>query len=219
MKKEETNPLLGLSWVARARDQWQSVSGLSETTLLRLVVLRALQHKVHSKRTSVLAEGSQDQNPVNWNTLETRIQEYHGCDLARMDFETVLTVDAPDSAGERFSPKQCYSIVPKEKLNRHDRLWEKEMVGESLRLGWEFSSLECWIETHKADVFHQSLENAFWPQGVLLTVESLETADSLWKGCWKVAHPPSTKTGSFDIESLSGYSAKPESHQWKKIRQ
>ena len=93
-------------------------------------------------------------------------------------------------------PEGIWKRLPREKLQRLDRKWELTLLTEAIHLKWTLTCLEVSIPIEKAQDFHTELQHRFWPDLIVLFVESMKSgldhstkSPMGWRGVWYLLMP------------------------------
>jgi hypothetical protein len=212
------NPLEDL--VAQRSERWNDYQGMEESNLLRLAILRDLSRDLHLEKSKCLAQGNRDQAKEIkvWEDKLELLRTAGKLDGALM--EVFSTADRLKKR-TRLLPQQLFSYVEKEKFERYDRLWENEIAAEAASLGWNFWTLDTWVQIEKVEDWNTALSDGMLPHGVILFCEAVQDAAAVagfqdhWKGRWLIVMKPDFKEPSISLEHLPGVSQKPTPPHWK----
>ncbi len=169
--------------IARASSNWDRCGTSEERTLLRLACLRDTIHDLHAERSRLLARGQKPEVQV-LKTWETKIEELRGKSPLDGNLSDLLNGSQKAKNRTRLLPDSLFSLIQKEKLERHDRRWESAMAAEACVLGWRFWSIEAQVEIPLVEEWSQRLAEQVWPNGLILFVESNGNPAELWPGKW-----------------------------------
>lgn len=206
---------------------WNQISGAPQAALLRLSILRDLQRTVHAERSRCLASG-QKETCNSLTAWEERLDRLRQASSLEGDLKTVLDNALKAKKRTRLLPESVFAVIDREKLERYDRLWEQAIAAEACALGWNFWTLEAWVEINAAEAWTRNLAEQLWPNGTLLFVDNADFIEpatpggqALWKGSWVVLLEPrfqSAKDIGIDVTSWDGSPyGPPSAPQWKRI--
>ncbi|MCM2277555.1 MAG: hypothetical protein NDJ89_05715 [Oligoflexia bacterium] len=184
----------------RSTDLWKQIgeSGGPSAFLLKLAVLRDIHRAIHARKSGCLAKGQRDE-ARRLGEWETRVQELRLS--ASLDGDLTELIERPASSARkrtRVLPDALFSFIPKEKLERYDRIWENALAAQACSLGWRFWILDAWVQIPLIERWNQTLTEQLWPHGIVLFTENagfLESRtdnpdDALWRGQWYVILDP-----------------------------
>ena len=89
---------------------------------------------LHAQKSRCLASGRRDltQNLRNW---ENRILELRNQPKLEGDLLKQVNDTTPLRKRTRLLPEAIYTAIPREKLERYDRVWEAQLAAEACTLG------------------------------------------------------------------------------------
>jgi hypothetical protein len=183
-------------------ERWRHCEGQPECTLLRLAILRELMRELHAQKSRSLATGKRDQ-VQNLRAWENRLVELRGHTRLEGDLIELITGNAEGRKRTRLLPEALFANIAREKLERYDRVWESTLAAEACALGWQFWSLEAWIEITLAEEWNRKLNDQLWPSALVLFAESAESGPpkppshqhvAIWRGRWILAANPRFKS-------------------------
>ena len=190
---------------------WASVGELREANLLRLAILRDFARVVHAELSTVMATpfqpGQDSFSRLRNNALADleaqarRVQE--GLHLRTLPSNAKDWLESggsgPMPVVQRTFPPGFFEVLGRDRIERYDRAWEREIAAEAVALGWELRSIEAWVEILEAQSWESGLVRALGRQGVVLFAESAFVDDARWKGRWIFVSAP-----GLDIARPSG---------------
>jgi len=203
--------------IERAEGRWRDAEGIEESTLLRLAILRELVRELHAEKSKLLARGARPEAQA-LKVWEKKIEDLKGAASFGGTLAEAIRGDLPTRKRTRLLPESLFHFLPKEKLERYDRVWESAIAAEAATLGWRFWSLTAWVQIHQAEEWHRALSDRLIPHGVLLFAESADAVDAagnLWQGQWLLVLKPRFSTPDFRVRELPGVSLEPAAPLWK----
>lgn len=208
-------------------DRWNLSKGMPQATLLRLSVLRDLVRALHAEKSQHLAAG-QTQEAQSMKTLEARIDELKGSAPLEGPLPDLVFGTSKLRKRTRLLPNALFEMIPKDRFERFDRVWESAIAAEAAGTGWRFWCLDAWVEISDAEAWHRALSESIWPKGVVIFVESAPAAESataevatdkpVWQGRWFLVAEPGITTGdqmSAPLSELPGASPVHPAPRWK----
>lgn len=158
----------------------------------------------------MLALGDQ-KNAFQLQSLEEKVERLAYAPLIEDSLLKILATADAYEENKRPVPEQLYLFFDREKMNRFDRKWEREIAAQACLFGWEFWSLTATIDISQAEAFHFSLVDKLWPNGVVLFVEGTgeksvvrEDGVRLWKGHWHISVRPGTAVKKISLKGNVG---------------
>lgn len=220
------SPFNDEEFLARSAHLWSQSEGTETCHLLRLAVLRDLHRALHAQKSRCLAKGRKGDAKLlgDW---ESRVDELRSAASFESDMFGLLRSREPVKKRTRLLPDGLYAAIPREKLDRYDRLWEQTLAAEGIAQGWRLWKLSTWIVVNQSESWNQMLTDHLWPIGIPLWVDSLGFAesrsgnkdDAIWHGEWVVlAHPRVENATEFslDLTRWPGSTLEaPEAPRWR----
>lgn len=177
--------------------RWNQYGTKKHAPLLRLALLRELYFFIHAEKSRLLAI-SDLKNYKNLSALSERILAAQNAKSFEGSLDRIL------SGRMKFAQAKSPSLLPpklskkllEKKLERADRLWERALILQAARDGWDFYLLEAKVKIESAQLWDKTLSKTLLPQGVVIFAESAKTgsaekvkktattAPSLWHGQW-----------------------------------
>ena len=214
--------------LARSARRWSDTAQNPARLLLRVAILRDLGRDLHARKSQSLAESNTSQLQL-LETWAERIRILRDRAELDEDLPVLLAEDdlKPHAKKDRQLPSELYSALPKDKIERRDRAWEAAIAFEACSLGWRFWELDAWIELTSIELWHGTLQNQLWPNGILLYVDIGQPPAPphapAWHGRWIVVlapeiQDPQALSNQLGIESWPGSLKNPSPDQalrWK----
>lgn len=231
--------------LAEYSDRWNQCEGPPGGGVLRLAVLRDLSRELHAEKSRCLAEGRR-KGVDDLRPLEARIDELRNAASLESagTLESLVASGQPIRKRTRLIPVGLFAAIPRDRLERFDRLWEGAIAAEACARGWSFWILQAWVEIALAEDFHRALGELLWPRGVILFAESAaagptgqavsarspmsaaqenrscDLASPLWAGLWTMVFSPdvgSPEDLRLRLSALPGGSEVPAPASWKLV--
>lgn len=210
------------SLISDTSRKWVQCDSLKSSEVLKLGLLRDLKRSIHAEQSKYLSLGKR-QEAVSLKNLENHLDELREAENLNSPLAYLLSGQATITTHPRSIPASFSKVIPPEKLNRYDRVWEKALVSWGLELGWSFWTLKAFVQVALAENWERSLAQKLWPNGISLYVEALHHPKTknkgIWYGAWKImAHP---KIQTFDdlgikFETLPGVHLLISEPEWQK---
>ena len=174
--------------------QWDASTPLPERELLRLAILRELAGALHARKSASLATGERNV-AFDLGLWEQRMEEIRKQGSLDGSIQEALSRTPLGPPRELKFQSEFLTSLDVKKLDRYDRAWEKALAAEALHCGWEFWNLEAGVEITQVQSWHFALSKFYWPQGIVLFVESLpqEFKGSEWFGSWLIMLKPGSE--------------------------
>ena len=222
--------------IERYMERWNDCASIPETTLLRLAVLHSLIQNLHSEKSKCLAKGLKAEAQVI-KSFEQKIQLLRELPLLQGDLMAVINGAGDEQRKKkRLLPEALFQSIEREKLNRHDRLWESAMCAEAATLAWTLWYLETWVKISTIEEWDITLGQKLWPHGLVLFTENAQSKEAphsfatatdstaeepvLWHGRWfLILHPQfqSPTDLSLNLNLWPGYPTTPPSPPYWKL--
>jgi hypothetical protein len=216
--------------ITRAAERWLDCQTSSESTLLRLAILREIVQSLHSEKSRCLANGLKSQAQVI-KTWETKIEELR--DGVTLDGDLLQLIDQFQTIQKkkRILPESLFQHLERDKLLRYDRQWEAAIAAEGLSHHWKLWTFHSWVEIPLIEEWSQAFAQRLWPHGLILFTESAHSKEAdlqesqleplYWKGRWTIlldSHFKSPAELSLNVSRWPGSPIKaPATPQWKKL--
>lgn len=210
--------------ISHGVERWNHCDGLEEATIIRLAILRDLTREMHAEKSRYLALGKKTE-AQGFKGIEKAMDELRGAGPLEGDLRGLLSGEIKPRKRTRLLPESLFSFIPKDKFERHDRIWESAIAAEAASLGWCFWRLEAWVSIAQVEDWQRALSSELMPHGVILFAESgsqsveggvpSDALADLWQGCWVIVLKSRYRTPDFHVNQLPGSSQIPRPPEWK----
>ena len=179
---------------------WTSVEAKPESVLIRLSVLRDFSRTIHAELSVVLATPAATQSSLaDLDALDRHIAQGLHLRTLPLDAEAWLKgkVLGPVATVRRKIFPEFFEVLARDRIERYDRAWEREIVAEAIAIGWEIRSIEAWVDVLDAQGWETRFSQRIRAHGVVLFAESAYVDDARWKGRWIFVVKPGFELGSW----------------------